>query len=49
MGKAVATVFVDEKSRGEELECDGALELCVFGSVNYTHAAFTKLFDNSIV
>ena len=34
---------------GEELQCDVAVQPCIFGLVNHTHPTTTEFFEDAIV
>jgi len=47
--KPVQRLTVFGEPFGEELQGDKAAELCVFGLVNHTLPAATKLFENPVM
>ena len=47
--QAGLNLLVVDSLRREELERDGAAELCVFGPVDDTHAVFAELFGHLVM
>jgi hypothetical protein len=47
--KALYRFVVACEVRRKEFECNSALQAGVFGFVDHTHAAFTKLFEDPVV